>query len=339
VLLDHAAGRSQALARTFQLRCAVRGEGRGLYGDAECGDEPADEMQRSAAAEVRRVPMLRGRAIRATVVLLLLMAEWPTAAGAIDNEQRTVGGACGASASPAEPANEDSADWDTVMHCTSGAWARSAYFLGATSDSCDSNHAGMVQYTSGGVLEACNGTSWIPIDGGMHFISTQTASSSASLQFTNLPTSYNTLFLNCVGLLVSATNSYLELQVGEGAGPTWETGAHYTVVGAYDDMSGSGSNSPAITGGVTETDLTGTCTGCSFTTTQPELLRAYIDNIGSSSIVKNVQWSVFDEEGSRWYNHWGMSFWNNDTNPVTAIQVTVGNGNITSGTCSLYGMN
>src|SRR6478609_6085231 len=60
-------------------------------------------------------------------------------------------------------------------------------------------------------MQLCNGTNWIgwggaSISGGsMTLISTQTASASASLQFTNLPTSYNTLFLNCTGLLVSAS--------------------------------------------------------------------------------------------------------------------------------------
>ena len=49
-------------------------------------------------------------------------------------------------------------------------------------------------------LQFCNGTNWMSMSGGgpgtgpMTLISTQTASASASLQFTNLPTSYNTLF-------------------------------------------------------------------------------------------------------------------------------------------------
>jgi hypothetical protein len=82
--------------------------------------------------------------------------------------------------------------------------------VGSTGASCSSTNAGAVQYTSG-TLEACNGTSWIPIDSGMHFISTQTASSSTSLQFTNLPTSYNTLFLNCAGLLMGTDATTLRV--------------------------------------------------------------------------------------------------------------------------------
>ena len=62
---------------------------------------------------------------------------------------------------------------------------------------CKAAITGAVRYNSTTPrLEYCNGTSWIA-DGGMTLISTQTASASASLQFTNLPTSYNTLFINC----------------------------------------------------------------------------------------------------------------------------------------------
>jgi hypothetical protein len=64
-------------------------------------------------------------------------------------------------------------------------------------------------------------------DSALTLISTQTASSSASLQFTNLPTSYNTLFLNCAGLLMSSNTVVPKLQIGEGAGPTWETAEKY----------------------------------------------------------------------------------------------------------------
>jgi hypothetical protein len=86
------------------------------------------------------------------------------------------------------------------------------------------------------IYQFCNGTNWKSMggigggsSGGLTLISTQTASASASLQFTNLPTTYNTLFLNCTGLLTSSNSATVRLNVGEGSGPTWETGAYYTV--------------------------------------------------------------------------------------------------------------
>src|SRR4051794_38495236 len=52
----------------------------------------------------------------------------------------------------------------------------------------------------------CNGSSWIAmggigVTGPYIFVSTQTANNSATLDFTNLPTSYNTLFVNCSSII------------------------------------------------------------------------------------------------------------------------------------------
>jgi hypothetical protein len=60
--------------------------------------------------------------------------------------------------------------------------------------------------------------------GGLTLISTQTASNSASLQFTSLPTSYNTLFLNCSNVIASAKTlpRFFVLE-----GDTWEPDRGY----------------------------------------------------------------------------------------------------------------
>jgi len=72
---------------------------------------------------------------------------------AIDNEQTTVGGAC--------TTGRDAADWDTIMECVSSAWVRGPLFIGTTTDTCDSNHAGMVSYDSTqNLMRYCNGTAW-----------------------------------------------------------------------------------------------------------------------------------------------------------------------------------
>jgi hypothetical protein len=205
--------------------------------------------------------------------------------------------------------------------------------VGSTAASCSSTNAGAVQYTSG-TLEACNGTSWIPIDSGMHFISTQTASSSASLQFTNLPTSYNTLFLNCAGLMVSSASSLILFRVGEGAGPTWETSGNYR--SAWNDCgtAGCGSNY-----GTSATDAFDSNIG--YNTTIPSSIKVYIDNIGSSSLYKTITWNATTgfTGPTSFYGYSGWAYWANDTNAVTGIELVTASGTITSGTCSLYGMN
>jgi hypothetical protein len=173
----------------------------------------------------------------------------------------------------------------------------------------------------------------------MALISTQTASSSASLQFTGLPTTYNTMLLNCAGLLLSADEG-IRVQVGQGAGPTWNTTAKYSVSSIYTATGFTG-NANTFNSTV-ENDLTG---GALFTdTASPMSLKMYIDNISSSSIAKVA---TFQSSGSKdspassygVYTINGMGFWNNDTNPVTAIRLITTGGTITSGTCSLYGMN
>jgi hypothetical protein len=189
----------------------------------------------------------------------------------------------------------------------------------------------------------CNGTSWVAFGGGFgsgaySFISTQTASASASLQFTNLPTSYNTLFLNCTGLLTSvSTSSSPYFRVGEGTGGSfaWESAAHYTVSSFY---SGSGGDNGG--GGLTNaTDLTSDA-GSGNYSTSPLSMKAYIDNVGSSTLYKNVVWQkTFGDSGNEYYYNPGAGYWNNDTNPITGLEVAAQSGNLTSGTCSLYGMN
>lgn len=184
----------------------------------------------------------------------------------------------------------------------------------------------------------CNGTQWmsegaIGASGGLMLISTQTASSSASLQFTSLPSSYNTLFLNCADLLFSNSTATVHPVIGEGAGPTWESGAHYTASYQWSGPSDNGA------GSVT-TAVDWAATGATISTTAPYSMRAYMDNVGSSTAYKNITWSsASTNQAGKYYEAIGVGYWNNDTNPITGIQISPSAGNIVSGTCSLYGLN
>jgi hypothetical protein len=164
-------------------------------------------------------------------------------------------------------------------------------------------------------------------------ISTQTANNTGSLQFTNLPATYNTLLLNCSGLLMSAGHVLLAMQVGEGTGPTWETAGNYAVT-----LTGSGGTSS----GTTLTDLLQTVGGGDYwgSTTYPAAIKLYIDNVGSSSSYKNVTGilSIYLDGPAPTVNV-VASYWAGDTNPITGIQLTASGGTIAKGTCSLYGMN
>jgi hypothetical protein len=116
--------------------------------------------------------MLRARsslacaALAAAVVLALsTLPVWAQ----VDGESTAPGASCppGATAGQA-----DKADWDTFFECNASTskWQRGPYFFGATADTCDSNHAGMVQWTGGSVspnntFEFCNGSTWTTVNG------------------------------------------------------------------------------------------------------------------------------------------------------------------------------
>jgi hypothetical protein len=213
--------------------------------------------------------------------------------------------------------------------------------FGSTSNSCSSTTAGQVQYT-GGVLEACNGISWIPIDSGMHFISTQTASNSASLQFTNLPSTYNTLFLNCTGMQPESNDDTPALQFGEGSTPTWKTASYSYGVLGLDANGGSAVNAHGTS--ASSINLTysladcGAVGGTTCGTNYSYSFNAYIYAVGSSTLTKHL---VFEGVPTSDPNiQVGAGYYVGDTNPITAIRfIFAGGQNVGAGTCSLYGMN
>jgi hypothetical protein len=140
-------------------------------------------------------------------------------------------------------------------------------------------------------------------------------------------------FFELPGLVLSS-NSNLLVNVGEGATPTWETTAHYT-------MSSIGTESSAAfeDSSTTSSDLTHVNIGTAKATTVVQM-KMYIDNVASSTIFKDVSitFAGIDTGGPLFAGHvWG--FWNLDKNPITALEVLPDAGNLTSGTCSLYGMN
>lgn len=110
--------------------------------------------------------MLRGRALGvATLALGLGLALWAKPVLAqVDGENFTPGSGCPAGAVTGQAA---SASWDTIFECNgSTKWQRGPYFFGSSSDTCDSNHAGLTYYNStSAVLEYCNGTTWQTLNG------------------------------------------------------------------------------------------------------------------------------------------------------------------------------
>jgi hypothetical protein len=255
------------------------------------------------------------------------------------------GGSCGGQAEADGTQGQQQAYNDGLYTCTGISWVPEAFIVGGVTQanaapSCNSTNAGMVEYT-GGILEYCNGTSFLPISSGPGpgvLISTQTASSSASLQFSgsNWSSSYNTLFLNCNGLTVTgspSTGAYVQMFVGEGATPTWKTTTNYTTVYIEGGSSVSGGSSTATTMWTADSGET---------SPNPVGFKMYLDNVSSSSLYKmaTITQTEGTDAGGNPHIYIAESYWNSDTNPVTGLElVAEGTGAAFSGTCSLYGMN
>ncbi len=57
-------------------------------------------------------------------------------------------------------AGQSRADWDSLFQCIGTAWQRAPLWLGAATDTCDANHAGIIQWT-GTAFQGCDGSNWV----------------------------------------------------------------------------------------------------------------------------------------------------------------------------------
>jgi hypothetical protein len=227
---------------------------------------------------------------------------------------------------------------ETPLFCstTSGDWVGAPLQLGSTSTGCSSTTAGTVQYT-GGTFEGCNGTSWVKFPG-LQLISTQTASNSATLQWTGLGSSYNTMFLDCNDVTPGNSGYNFEVQVGESAGPTWETSNYYDGFIYIEHAS-------ATVEGVNNSDggavIVATSVGSTGIASDYNLsLKLWISNMASTTAAKQMELSTsYDNGSSQVVPAQGGGAYYGDANAVTALRVLFSTGNISSGQCSLYGLN
>lgn len=188
--------------------------------------------------------------------------------------------------------------------------------------------------TNGQVLQS-NGTSLVyatPSAGAMTLISTQTASSSATLSWTGLSTysQYMLIFQN----LVPGTNSNsLRMQVGTGGGPAYLTSS-YTFAGVFNDSYGS---SPSSADAQNQASFY-LSAFASITTGAVQGTSGQIIFSGCNSNYLTIQGqtSVANVSGaSGAYNFTGFQ---STSQTITAIRVFFNSGNIASGRASLYGI-
>jgi hypothetical protein len=202
--------------------------------------------------------MLRRFPITAALAAASLLTLWPLLALAqVDGEQHAPGGTCGASAHPPTPGTADAPDWDTFFDCNGSTWQRGPYFFGPSTDSCDSNHAGMTYYNAtNNVLELCNGTAWELIGS-----SSSSCGSPSGLSFTNVTgASLNTVYTSNTATITfsGCTTPYSVAVTGAATAQISVNGGAWSTSGAISSgqtlqvrMTTSGSVSTVLTATVT----------------------------------------------------------------------------------------
>jgi hypothetical protein len=160
-----------------------------------------------------------------------------------------------------------------------------------------------------------------PSAGAMVLISTQTASASASLDFTGLST-YTRYMLLLENIVPATNNVQTRLQIGTGATPTYATSNYSCGTDAYE----GGANGFIITAGnfsVSNGGLNATITLMAPVAGYPGYLvtSAWFDGNGETL-------ARFAAGGGRYTS----------TATVTAFRLIFSSGNITSGKASLYGI-
>lgn len=196
--------------------------------------------------------------------------------------------------------------------------------------------------------------------GGLVKIATRTASNSTALQFGQGQTEgslaslgYNTLFIDCNGVVVGTNASYLYLHVWEGSTPTEETANYFWITVGNAVTTGT---SGTVSGSATAASNVGIApilnTVASAATTHPNYFAETI-NLGTGG--GGGSYPVFRGNGLYWYspgpNYYGMNLYGTytgDTNPITALSVDLYSGAngtqetgaaaLVSGQCTLYGL-
>jgi hypothetical protein len=188
---------------------------------------------------------------------------------------------------------------------------------------CKAATTGAIRYNSTNPgIQYCDGTSW-RADGGMTFISTQTASASASLQWTGL--TGNNYLLTCTALLPTTNNDTLYTRFGEGGTPTWDTDSQYQYDG--NGNLGSNYNVSALPLIAAASNASGAPSGHWF-----------FYGLATAGINHEVEGSAFDWSGTqKYFGSGGVYF--GTTNAITAIELYYGAGTVASGKCSLYLIN
>lgn len=187
-----------------------------------------------------------------------------------------------------------------------------------------------VDLTTGitGILPAANGGNWI-------LISSQTASSSATIDFTGLSSTYKVYMVMFQGVTPQTDATNFSVRVGTGGTPTYQTGAVYgaqiaIAYGATTISQAGGTGNAQMGLSTLGTGANDVCSG-SFTVFNPSQSTKYHQFI--SSVINHRD----AYGGSNQYYQIGGHEYESNT-AVTAIRFYMSSGNLATGVFYLYGI-
>lgn len=176
--------------------------------------------------------------------------------------------------------------------------------------------------------------------GSWETVATQTASSSSTLDFTGIDSSaydqYMLVFDDLV--LTGSSAAELQLRVGTGGTPTWDTGNNYDFYLAWEyGTSGIGTASRAFVS-ATDTIRLGTVSNISSPQNVPINGSCLVVGLPSGQNLKVAQ-GVADYDGASGLSQQMFSGVHNSTSDITALRIVPSGGTIASGRVHLMGRN
>lgn len=169
----------------------------------------------------------------------------------------------------------------------------------------------------------------------MVLISSQTASSSATIAFTGLSSTYSRYVVEILDVVPASDNVTLTMVVGTGGTPTYQTGASDYAYGVHyhgaDGTSGNVNNSTGASSmGLLPVNGTGTGENASG------IIHIYNPSQTSKYHLFRSEFTIYNANpGLFIYTGCGMYI---SSTAVTAVRLSMTSGNIASGTFKLYGI-
>ncbi len=177
-----------------------------------------------------------------------------------------------------------------------------------------------------GVLPGANG-------GSLVYLTTLTASSSATLDFTTISSNYDTYFFDVVALVPATSTAHMYLRFGTGAGPTWDAGANYTYANAGFTQLGTGQNwGAAAQNQVFLANSLGTGATGGYSASM------WVKNINSASAYKIVVGESTAVDSSSNFVGSTINVLYVNTTAATGVRWLFSTGNVASGIIRCYGL-